>query len=243
MKYDRPKLRSLRYQINNNYKKRLEYFEKLIDLELTIDYENLYYQSGNKSKDVFKFKEFGSMDDFYQRINAERITFDDAESKLVRFRNLLHMLEKIATRKRSYNEKRTEVLQNAKLLFKGQKLIYTGFIDKIFGKGLMGNRFGGEDIYSEVYDENDDENDYLDTTGMPDLENEESAAQRNNQTGQGLKILTPDQMFSRLPITLAQLQAENNPEYLKKEIRQLLCSFYLSKILTKTIHKHLINTI
>ena len=47
MKYDRPKLKSLRYQINKNYKKRLEYFEKLIDLELTIDYENLYYQSGN----------------------------------------------------------------------------------------------------------------------------------------------------------------------------------------------------
>ena len=33
---------------------------------------------------------------------------------------------------------------------------------------------------------------------MPDLENEESAAE-----GQGLKILTPNQMLSTLPITLA----------------------------------------
>ena len=31
-----------------------------------------------------------------------------------------------------------------------------------------------------------------------------------NQLGEGLKILTPDQMLRRLPITLAQLKAENN---------------------------------
>ena len=33
-----------------------------------------------------------------------------------------------------------------------------------------------------------------------------------NQQGQGLKILTPDQMLRRLPICLAQLKAENNLE-------------------------------
>ena len=43
-----------------------------------------------------------------------------------------------------------------------------------------------------------------------------------NQAGQGLKILTPNQMLSRLPITLAQLKAENNSGKLKNEIRQLL---------------------
>ena len=48
------------------------------------------------------------------------------------------------------------------------------------------------------------------TTDMPDLESEESAAQRRNQQGKGLKILTPNQMLSRLPISLAQLNAGNN---------------------------------
>ena len=47
------------------------------------------------------------------------------------------------------------------------------------------------------------------------------------------KILTPDQMLSRLPITLAQLKAGNNSEKLKNEIRQLLYSLYRSKKLTK----------
>ena len=44
------------------------------------------------------------------------------------------------------------------------------------------------------------------------------------QQGLGLKILTPNQMLSRLPITLAQLRAGNNSEKLKNEIRQLLYS-------------------
>ena len=40
-----------------------------------------------------------------------------------------------------------------------------------------------------------------------------------NQKGQGLKILKPDQMLSRLPIFLTQLKAGNNSEKHKKEIR------------------------
>ena len=35
-----------------------------------------------------------------------------------------------------------------------------------------------------------------------------------NQSGRGLKILTPNQMLSRLPISLAQLKTENNSEKL-----------------------------
>ena len=46
---------------------------------------------------------------------------------------------------------------------------------------------------------------------------------------EGLKILTPNQMLSRLPISLAQLKAGNNSEKLKNKIRQLLYSLYRSK--------------
>ena len=49
---------------------------------------------------------------------------------------------------------------------------------------------------------------------------------RKKQSGGRLKILTPNQMLSRLPITLAQLKAENNSEKLKNKIRQLLYSLY-----------------
>ena len=46
------------------------------------------------------------------------------------------------------------------------------------------------------------------------------------QKGQGLKILTPNQMPNRLPIALAHLKAENNSNKLKNDIRQLLYSLY-----------------
>ena len=78
---------------------------------------------------------------------------------------------------------------------------------------------------------------------MPNLESEESTKPRRNQEGQRLKILTPNQMLSRLPITLAQVKTGTNSEKLKKEIRQLLYSLYCSKQSSKTIYNHLINTI
>ena len=57
---------------------------------------------------------------------------------------------------------------------------------------------------------------------MPVLESEEFVEQRRNQKLQGLKILTPEQIVSRSPISLAQLQSRNNSKKLKNEIRQLL---------------------
>ena len=61
--------------------------------------------------------------------------------------------------------------------------------------------------------------------------------------GSGLKILTPNQMLSRLPISLAQLKAGNNSEKLKNKIRQLLYSLHRSKKLTKQLYKSLIDII
>ena len=50
-------------------------------------------------------------------------------------------------------------------------------------------------------------------------------------------------MLSKLLVTSAQLNAGNNSEKLKKEIRQLLYSLYRSKQLTKNIYKSLVNII
>ena len=66
---------------------------------------------------------------------------------------------------------------------------------------------------------------------------------KQNQEGKGLKILTPQQMLSRLPITLALLKAGKNSEKLKNETRQLLYSLYRSKNITKQLYNNLINYI
>ena len=62
-------------------------------------------------------------------------------------------------------------------------------------------------------------------------------------SGSGLKILTSKQMLSRLPILLAQIQARNNSNKLKNEIRKILYSLYRSRVLTKTVYNNLIKSI
>ena len=66
---------------------------------------------------------------------------------------------------------------------------------------------------------------------------------KQNEEGKSLNILTPNQMLSRLPIVLAQLEAGNNSEKLKNEKRQLLYYLYRSKNITKQVYNNLINYI
>ena len=40
--------------------------------------------------------------------------------------------------------------------------------------------------------------------------------------GEGLLILTPNKLLTRLPISLAQIKAGNNPNKLKNKIRRRL---------------------
>ena len=58
-----------------------------------------------------------------------------------------------------------------------------------------------------------------------------------------LKILTPKQMFQRLPIALAQVKAGNNLERLLNEIRQIVYSLYQSKQITKKVYNNIIKSI
>ena len=67
---------------------------------------------------------------------------------------------------------------------------------------------------------------------------------RNNKTERkGFKILTPKQMLQRLAIALAQVKANNNSENLLNEIRQIVCSLYQSKQITKKVYNHIIKSI
>ena len=64
-----------------------------------------------------------------------------------------------------------------------------------------------------------------------------------SQEGEGLKILTPNEMLKRLPIALAQVKAGNNSESLLNEIRQIAYSSYRSKEITKKGYNNIINSI
>ena len=92
--------------------------------------------------------------------------------------------------------------------------------DKSIGERVKLRRQKADDKTDETGDEQ------LDTSDMSDLETEEFAEKRRKHKGHGLKILTPQQMLTRLPISLAQLKSGNNSQKIKDEIRQLLYSLY-----------------
>ena len=58
-----------------------------------------------------------------------------------------------------------------------------------------------------------------------------------------LKVLTPKQMFQRLPIALAQVKSGNNSESLLNEIRQIIYSLYHSKQITEKVYNNIIKSI
>ena len=110
------------------------------------------------------------------------------------------------------------------------------------------NRSGSEESYSNVYSDNDSDNEFYTPKEtprdiMPDLESEELAEQRRNKKGHGLKLLTPQKRLNILRISLAQLKAGKILQKRKNETRQLLNSWCRSKKLSKKIYKHLMNTI
>ena len=68
-------------------------------------------------------------------------------------------------------------------------------------------------------------------------------AKQDETKGIGLKILTSKQMLQRLPIALQQVKAGNNSENLLNEIRQIVCSLYQSKEITKKVYNNIIKSI
>ena len=102
------------------------------------------------------------------------------------------------------------VLKNASKLFDKRGDI----IDAIVNENIL-----PVDLEEDVYQKEEPE--YEET-----IAERTKMRRQNQQSAKELKILTPQQMLSRLPISLAQLKAGNNSEKLKNEIRQLLYSLY-----------------
>ena len=65
----------------------------------------------------------------------------------------------------------------------------------------------------------------------------------SKREGTGLEILTPKQMFQRLPIALTQIKAGNNSQSLLNEIRQIVYSLYQSREITKKVYNYILKSI
>ena len=180
---------------------------------------------------------FNEIRDVITRANESKL-MTRLEKRNITLKNAEKLLEDVISRKinkkearKMYNSIADDVNKLNKLKPReSRKKMLPIFkqLEEIF-KGSKADEEVDDEVDGEIDDEDneDDETDEQpDTTDMPELESKESAAQKREDEGKGLKILTPQQMLSRLPISLAQLKAGNNSEKLKNEIRQLLHSLY-----------------
>ena len=78
---------------------------------------------------------------------------------------------------------------------------------------------GLKDLKEEIKKMSEEEKEIEDPESIVEIVEEILKFNEQNQQGEGIKILTPNQMLSRLPISLAQLEAGNNSNKLKNEIK------------------------
>ena len=188
-------------------------------------------------KTKYEFNKFKMPLKFASKIYQHDLTLQKARDDQ---RNLQILINKLNNDYKPKNEskikEKNDTLEFAKKLHSIREKIIDAFSKDVFPY------VDGFQVEKETDKETDEETDEeMNTTIVPELESEESAEQ--NKKEKRLKILTPNQMLSRLPITLAQLKAGNNSEKLKNEIRQLLYSLYCSKNMTKQVYNNLINYI
>ena len=66
---------------------------------------------------------------------------------------------------------------------------------------------------------------------------------KQNKMEQDLKYKLLKKMLQRLPIAVAHVKAGNNSEKLLNKIRQIVCSLYQSKEITKNLYNNIIKSI
>ena len=110
-------------------------------------------------------------------VDGREITLDNTES-------LLKDLDNGMLGKHEFKNRYSDIANDVKIIL--NKSITTTNQEKIVEIMLLLKRIPKPGRSDEQ----------LDTTDMPELESEESDLERRNQQGQGLKILTPDQMLS-----------------------------------------------
>ena len=130
----------------------------------------------------------------------------------------------------------TNILKDLVLLNKTKDKIKNNELVSVINSGL-------KDLKEEIKKMPEAEKEIEDPESIVNIVEKILKFNKQNQQGEGIKILTPNQMLNRLPISLAQLNAGNNSNKLKNEIRQLLYSLYQSKNMTEQIYKSLIGII
>ena len=126
---------------------------------------------------------------------------------------MINFKKKINPQNPDKKQKKKYFLKNLYALFDGRERVLDAFESKIFPIKKKGTGFS----------------DLACTAKVSDCKQDKVSDHSN------LKILSPKQMFQRLPIALVQVKAGNTCEKLLSEIRKVIYSLYQAKEITKKV--------
>ena len=221
--------------------------------ELYYIYKDKYNEEkdglNTKNKKVFYYEKLRLTDDYqYESEEEEKEEKEQQTSKIEPLKKPTK--EDVSNFNEWVNRKETDI--NYELFqkhFKFQKpsdmlkSVYKANDKKNNHKLVNMFKTGLSDLKTKIEDKGEEEKEIEEPSEIVDVVKKTLKFNKQKKQGQGRQILTPDQMLSRLPISLAQLKAGNNSQELKNKIRQLLHSLYRSKKLTKQLYKSLVDII
>ena len=126
---------------------------------------------------------------------------------------MINFNKKINPKNPDKKQKKKYILKNLYALFDGRERVLDAFESKIFP--IIKERTGFLDLAC--------------TAKVSDRKQDKVSDHSN------LKILSPKQMFQRLPIALVQVKAGSTCEKLRSEIRKVIYSLYQAKEITKKV--------
>ena len=179
-----------------------------------IDRDKMFYQSTNRNYD---FRGFKTIRTYGSDIRNNVTSLKAANLEQANLMAYLYDFTKNTKPQNPEQKKlKSDVLNCVGALAKGREVMFNAFRGGIFHRLENSQEGEGANEMSRV-----------------------NASEWNER----FKILTPNQMLKRLPISLAQVKAGNNSESLLNEIRQIVYSLYRSKEITKKVYNNIINSI
>ena len=165
------------------------------------------------SNKTYDFRSFKTICAFGNEIRNNIIGLDTANTEQASLLSYISDFMETKPRDPEKRKLRSDVLNSVTGLVKGREMVLNAFKREIFQVSKESQEGEGESKTSKA------------------------------NKSERIKILTPNQMFKRLPIALAQVKSGNNPESLLNEIRQIVYSLYRSKEITKKVYSNIINSI
>ena len=123
----------------------------------------------------YDFSDYRKFKELFRDLYHKKLTIDVAEAYQFQFDAVLYNLNKYSPKNTKYIEAKNDLVKNEKKVYEGRNKIIEGFKNNIFPV-----YYDETQVETSESDEKSTlENEKIDTTDMPDLESEKSAAERN----------------------------------------------------------------